>query len=361
MNKTIKENRYNVHPAVLSCFLHLRLKEELGVRASDTTADKQNPGSKLYSRSKESSRRAKGKPTTQPHLSKKARKAFKERLGIQKEFREAEAKVDKEERTKMQTETLKLVFVLYFSILKDPHSTPLLVEALRGISKFAHLVNVDFFKDLMKVLKDIMAWSSANVFICDNELSKNLRRILQCIVTAFELLTGQGEALNLDLGDFVSGLYAIIFPLAFAIDVDLSPLSSLSDRNRSVKMEPMADVMFYALDLVFSPRSPVGAAPSVRSASFAKRLLSTSLNWPPNAVLRTLDFVERLVKRDSMLEVMLSTEDRTPDGVYRGDLDDPQLSHPFGTSFYELYILRQSHYDARVRDKAASLLKSVRT
>ena len=80
------------------------------------------------------------------------------------------------------TECLKLLFVLYFSILKNPRPTPLLPAALQGLSKFAHLVNIDFFKDLMKVLKELIVRDEGNVQHC-----------LLCIVTAFELLSGQGE------------------------------------------------------------------------------------------------------------------------------------------------------------------------
>ena len=89
-----------------------------------------------------------------------------------------------------QTETLKLVFTLYFRILKDPSSAPLLPAALHGISKFAHLVNVDFFKDLMAVLKKIISpdeGPSSEVTSTDQ-----LHIRLLCIVTAFELLSGQG-------------------------------------------------------------------------------------------------------------------------------------------------------------------------
>lgn len=97
MNRMIKEKHYNIHPEVLSCLIHLRLKTELGVRASDSTADKAT-AVKLHSRSKAASRRAKGKNTAQPHLSKQAKTALKEKQEIDKEFREAEAEVDKEER-----------------------------------------------------------------------------------------------------------------------------------------------------------------------------------------------------------------------------------------------------------------------
>lgn len=95
LNRMIKEKRFNVHPEVLSCLLHLRLKTELGVRASDSAVDKPL---KKESGSKAAARRAKGKSTELPHLSKKAKKAMKEKREIDKEFREAEAQVDKEER-----------------------------------------------------------------------------------------------------------------------------------------------------------------------------------------------------------------------------------------------------------------------
>ena len=81
--------------------------------------------------------------------------------------------------------------MLYFSILKNSRPTPLLPAALQGISKFAHLVNIDFFKDLMKVLKDLMLRASDTK---EDDFSTDVRRGLLCIVTAFELLTGQGDS-----------------------------------------------------------------------------------------------------------------------------------------------------------------------
>ena len=96
LNRMIKERRFNVHPEVLTCLAHLRLKTELGVRASETKADQ--PESKPMAKGRAAARRAKGKSTDQPHLSKKAKKALKERKEIEKEMHEAAAEVDKEER-----------------------------------------------------------------------------------------------------------------------------------------------------------------------------------------------------------------------------------------------------------------------
>ena len=85
---------------------------------------------------------------------------------------------------------------MYFRILKNPRPTPLLPAALNGISKFAHLVNIDFFKDLMQVLKDLISQEAHPT----DELSNGteiIRQRLLCIATAFELLSGQGTLIPL--------------------------------------------------------------------------------------------------------------------------------------------------------------------
>ncbi|EPT05997.1 hypothetical protein FOMPIDRAFT_1026864 [Fomitopsis schrenkii] len=357
LNRMIKERKFNVHPDVLSCLLHLRLKTELGVRASETKADKEQPG-------KAHPKRGKGKKADQPHLSKKAKKVFKERKEIEKEMREAEAEVDKEERAAKQTETLKLLFVLYFRILKHGTPTPLLPAALQGISKFSHLVNIDFFRDLLQVLKGIMARdpdvqeADARRTDHDTSASQSAQYQLLCIVTAFELLSGQGEALDIDLGQFVNRLYAILIPLSLAHDLEAVPEVAFKSDVRVSKPFTTADMLFRALHLVFTPRVASSATPPWRAAAFAKRLLTAALQWPPATAVRAIELVGVLVEKDPKLEALLSTEDRGGNGLYRPDIDDPQLSNPFGTTFWELHVLAHRHWDARVRDQARKVLHS---
>lgn len=94
LNRMIKESKYRVNPNVLSCLLHLRLKTEIGVRASKTSVDKQPV------KNKNKEKRRKGTAATRTHLSKKAKKVLKEKEGIRGEIKEAEVEVDKEERNK---------------------------------------------------------------------------------------------------------------------------------------------------------------------------------------------------------------------------------------------------------------------
>jgi nucleolar complex protein 3 len=118
-----------------------------------------------------------------------------------------------------------------------------------------------------------------------------------------------------------------------------------------------SDMLFRALNLAFAPR---GAVPPWRAAAFAKRLLTAALHWPGAGASRALEWVAKLAVREPRLEALLSTEDCTVDGVYRPDVEDPQLSNPFATSAYELHLLRTSHVDARVREAATSLANYVR-
>ena len=192
-----------------------------------------------------------------------------------------------------------------------------------------------------------------------------------------------GEALNVDLSDFTTQLYDLIQSLSLTPGFDAAPTSRRSAPSSpshrgitagtsasastapvmvattaSAVMPSTSDLLFRALQLAFAPRASV---PPWRAAAFAKRLLTAALHWPGAVAQRALDFVAKLVAREPRLEALLSTEDRTVDGVYRPDVEDPQLSNPFATSAYELYLLQTAHVDAQVREAATKLANYTRT
>lgn len=94
--------------------------------------------------------------------------------------------------------------MLYFSILKQTKRTPLLPAALEGLARFAHLVNVDFFRDLLKVLRELIKGDKLDEMdeVADEDDPEvtslrvggdKTRLRLLATVTAFELLSGQGS------------------------------------------------------------------------------------------------------------------------------------------------------------------------
>lgn len=93
LSKTIKSRSFRVHPSLLSCFLHLRLKTSLGgVRASGERVDKPDNRKKF---GKKDPKKGQANPA---HISKKAKKALKEKQEVEKEYAEAEMEVSKEVR-----------------------------------------------------------------------------------------------------------------------------------------------------------------------------------------------------------------------------------------------------------------------
>lgn len=170
-----------------------------------------------------------------------------------------------------------------------------------------------------------------------------------------------GEALNVDLSDFVGHLYAIIPFIGIPsegenTDAGTPATVRHADVGKSVRngssWSSQAHILFHSLHLIFSPNT--GRPPAWRAAAFAKRLLTAALHWDPATAIRAVEFVAGLVRKDPKLEALLTTEDRSFDGMYQPEVDDPQLCHPFGTSFFELTLLK-NHIDPGVRDAARTL------
>lgn len=365
--RMIKERKFQVHPNVLSCLLHLRLRTELNQMRDGKKKARRGPRETGPEKTYKSETRKKWQTKNQ----KKKEKELKE---IEKDMAEAEAEVDEEERAQVQTETLKNLFVLYFSILKFPGRSALLPAALEGICHFTHLVNVDFFRDLLSVLRQIIADRKDD----DGDVEdmdpvgagQRVRIRMLGIVTAFDLLSGQGEALNIDLGDFVDELYALLRPLSLDTGLEDPPLltaataAAAAQQKKAGAARATADrqpahtlstsaLLFRCLEAIFFPRW--GRTPPLRAAAFGKRLCECALTFPPATARETVQFVRRLASKEPKLANLLDTEERTFDGVYRPEIDDPQLANPFTSSLFELETLAQRHWEHKVRAEAKRL------
>ncbi|CAO3592363.1 unnamed protein product [Absidia cylindrospora] len=332
MTRMIKSKGFAVNEKVIDIFLHLRLMEEMAPISSSSDNDSSNS----------KKRKAKDKP----FMTKKARKAMKETKEVEKEFQEAEAIVSKEEKDKTHTETLKLVFAFYFRILKKQSSSPLLPGVLHGLARFAHLINVDFFNDLLNALRDVMNQLE------DSSLSTRggagTRKRLLCITTAFELLSGQGEALNYDLKDFYKEIYLILFKATYRTRLEDGWSGETTAANGA---DSEAELLLRGLEMMFLRKRQI---PIDRLAAFVKRFSLVALNMPNKTVSRCLTLVQRLLQRNPRLDALIQSEDRAATGIYMPLLQDPELCNPFGTSLYELFLY-QNHYDPSIRALAQTI------
>ncbi|KAG4218939.1 hypothetical protein PC116_g32581, partial [Phytophthora cactorum] len=139
----MKAREYQVNESVVNLFLHLRLLSDFSGKGSKDSVDRMDDGPSKKLKSKREFR------------TKRERKQIKEQKALQKDMAQADALVQHEERDRMEGETLKLVFGTYFRVLKMrvPH---LMGAVLEGLSKYAHLINQNFFGDLLEALKDLI-------------------------------------------------------------------------------------------------------------------------------------------------------------------------------------------------------------
>lgn len=200
--------------------------------------------------------------------------------------------------------------------------------------------------------------------------SDKIRVRLLAIATAFELLSGQGEALNIDLSDFITVLFALLRPLSLDTGIEDPPSGSRIIASKKEEIRPLhlgrppprqpnlaslptAVLLMRCLHTIFFSRHT--SSPPWRSAAFIKRLTECSLFFPPGLARTVLEFVRTVMGKDEKLEGMLDTEERMADGVYRAEMDDPQLVHAFATSIFESALLEKRHWDRRVRVEGKKL------
>lgn len=89
-------------------------------------------------------------------LSRKAKKNFKRKRKIENPLEEAEAAEKISSKLKLAIETMNFVFMTYFRILRRMPTTNLIEPVLEGLTKFAHLINVEFFEDLISTLGSLV-------------------------------------------------------------------------------------------------------------------------------------------------------------------------------------------------------------
>ncbi|XP_067884116.1 nucleolar complex protein 3 homolog, partial [Heterodontus francisci] len=183
----VKSRNYEVKPEVLKTFLALRIKEVEVKKDSEEIAPK-----KRFMTCKEKRK----------NLSRMQRKWKKAEEKLEKELLETEASESTDKKLKLHTEILNIMFLTYFRILKKAQKSVLLPGVLEGLAKFAHLINVEFFDDLLVVLYSLI-----------DSGSLNYRECLHCIQAAFHVLSGQGDVLNIDPMKFYTHLYKMLFAL----------------------------------------------------------------------------------------------------------------------------------------------------
>ncbi|KAH8204577.1 hypothetical protein TruAng_001206 [Truncatella angustata] len=365
LSKMMKAREYYVDESVVNLFLHLRLLSEFSGKASKDHVERDREDDFKKPKQKKEFR------------TKRLRKMMKEEKSIQKDMAIADATVSHEERDRMQSDTLKLVFGTYFRALKA--RVPRLMGAvLEGLAKYAHLINQDFFGDLLEALKDLIRYSEADE---DQEVEEDedevasaaadrntTREALLCTITAFALLAGQDAHnaradLHLDLSFFTTHLFRNLLPLSLHADLELGARSlhlpdpdlPASQANKStarnkVNLQTTTVLLIRCLTSILIPPWGVRSVPPLRLASFAKQLMTTALHTPEKSTQAILALLADVGgTHGKKVAALWNTEERKGDGTYNALSESVEGANPFASTIWEGEILRR-HYCPKVRE-----------
>jgi len=303
INHLIKTRSNNVHVEMITCFMSLKIKNV------NLDAEKQN---ELKVKKLENFRQRLW------NMSKKERKREKKKLReLNKELQETKAEENKETKHYKLTEITKMIFTIYFRILKNDPNSKLMSYCLEGLSEFAHIINLDFFADLVEVLHGLLETSDLGY-----------REQLHCIDTIFVILSGQGEVLNIDPIRFYAHLYKNL------MQVD----AGHTHNDASIVLRILNNVLINRRKIISNQRL----------LAFVKRLLTLSLQLLHNGSLGCLGIIKSLLQLSSTLDIIIDTDCSIGSGKFDPYLDDPEYCNASCTALYETSLLVR-HYHPTVR------------
>jgi nucleolar complex protein 3 len=379
LTKMMKARDYRIQESVLSTFFHLRLLSELSAKSSMSKTDKAEEAPTY--------RGKKLKAKWQPR-SKQERKVARERKAVEKDMKEADATVTHEDRERMQSETLRMVFTTYFRILKlgTPH---LMGAVLEGLAKFAHLINQEFFGDLLEALKEIVNQASATDSVAEEAESiestagevqaprNMIREVLLSTQTAFTLLSGQdvsksASALHLDLSFFTSHIYKTLFQLSLDADIELGPKSlhladphsfskENTDRQQQNKVNVSTPMLLLTRVLTSILLTPSAPPPTMTAVAFYKRLLTMSLHLPEKSSLALVSLMSKFAqKHGRKIEALWYSDERKGDGTFNGQSESIEGTNvlALGSGVWEMELLRH-HFSPQVRKEVTEIDKLI--
>ncbi|RMZ52649.1 hypothetical protein APUTEX25_000768, partial [Auxenochlorella protothecoides] len=311
---------------------------------------------------------------------KKMKKKERKKDDVDHAFEEARAYEDQDSRQYHQSASLEALFEVYFRVLKHATASglvarreglpmsaarfakkfPLLFPVLEQLAAHAGLIGVEYFGDLMAVLDQLLASSALPA-------AERVRTLL----TASRILSGQGEALNVDRGAFYQHLYRALDAVALqpleedgegeeegggrgGMDAGEAPVPS-GDAPAAGRLAPLLASL---LDGMLLDRRALDAS---RQAAFAKRLASAAgAVRDPGAALGMLCVLHRLLRRVPRLRAALENEAGGPSGyrTYRPDVEDPAEAGALAVPLWELSLL-QRHYHPAVAQLARDLAGGV--
>jgi len=314
INHLVKSRKHEVNLEAIDVLKALRIK--------DVNLDKEKERD-IQNKKLEYRKRALHQRAT---CSRKQKKQNKKMADLEKELLESKGEESKQTKERFFTDATKIVFTIYFRVLKSFPKSSLMGAVLEGLAKFAHLINIEFFGDLVSVFQHLL----------QTDFLTNRDGFLM-VNTVFNILSGQGEILNIDPSSFYTHMYKTLFSI---------------DCIRSQDDLPLALNSIY--DMVIKRKKRVSKG---RTLAFAKRLCTLSLQMLHNGSASSLALVREISNNHANIQQLLDSEHEVGSGVFDPLLENPEHCSASNTTAWELSLLHYHYHQptARLADHIASM------
>ncbi|KAG6451297.1 hypothetical protein O3G_MSEX007058 [Manduca sexta] len=342
INQLVKKRGDRLHPTALDCLLSLKIRDI----DMDEEAD-----IKLKKKQEEKHKKR------IVNLSKKEKKRAKKLKEVERELMETEAQESEMARKKQLTEVTKTVFHIYFRLLKNAPRSKLLAAALNGLAKFTHVINLEYYSDLVGILAHLLS---------DAEVGGAER--LLCVRTVLAVLAGCGDALAVDPATFHHYLYRhmldahagktheqakIIVECAWQISararaVSAAVCAALAKRAATLAAQLAHHAALACLHILHHLAQVLTCPTPKRAATLAAQLAH-------HAALACLHILHHLAQQSKAVSSLLEPDAEAGSGRYDPLSPSPEHCGAAAAGLHELGALAR-HYHPAVRSAARAIL-----
>ncbi|XP_047740121.1 nucleolar complex protein 3 homolog isoform X1 [Hyalella azteca] len=215
----------------------------------------------------------------------------------------------------LQTEILHILFGLLVHVIKnDRVNRQLLGVTLEAFAMFGHLINVDYFTDLVNNLERILKTQDLGV-----------AERVHCIHSVFKLHTGLGSALHSDPFNFCDKLYELLM---------LLPSPEVGDEALVPTLRTLA-LIFVGCKRRVTGKTAMG---------FVKRLATLALTLPHSGNIPLLMTLRSIMLNHRATECLLDTQQEGGWGVYCPLLDHPIHCNAAMATLWDMHLLARSYH-----------------
>ncbi|KAJ6232869.1 nucleolar complex protein [Anaeramoeba flamelloides] len=338
--QVLKTKNFAVNPLMLRTLLHINIDPER-LKLLESLKNKQ-------SITLDPKRIRKRNDKMKRKLPRNMKIKKKHQEGIKKDLEEAEAVHNQKARAHKDLDILNAMFLTFFRILKRAPQSKLLSITLEALAKFSHLINLDFFEDILAVMNDIIT-----------EQKVDLVKSLFCIITSIKIIRRQETILNTDLKEFSDKVYSHLIDLSDIViqksyekkhEKLLSSFNQNKQMNKSYlinnsKTESLLPLITECVELMFLNSKQLSIT---RVAGYIKKLSICTLHVDEGYAIALLTLIRKVIEKYPKTLQLLDFE-TTSSGIFSLQVKSPEYSNPFSTSLWELSSLR-NHFSQPVID-----------